>query len=99
MIAAIYDRLPLAMLGLLALATSASAECARVLWRQVASPNPTAGSLLVTVPLGGWNDRRECEQARLQREQTAPQPRTVIFVCPPRHGGPVWAEAEVSAPR
>ncbi len=77
-------RLLLVLLCLLALVTSASAECVRVgALGQAARPNPTAESLIVAIPLGGWNGRNECGRERVNKEQAASQPRTAVFTCLP----------------
>ncbi len=70
----------LALFTLVLTATSASAECAWVLWW---GRGMNASGDLVALPLGGWNSRNECEQERLKREQTARQPRATIFTCIP----------------
>ena len=64
MIATIYARLLLATLGLLALATAASAECAWVFWLEVTGP-PTQESS--SRPVSGWETREACEQALTQK--------------------------------
>jgi hypothetical protein len=54
---------------LLALATSASAECAWVSWVQSAGP-----SGWTHIAIDGWKDREECEKDRSRRMQQPKDP-------------------------
>ena len=65
--------------GLLALATSAPAECAWVLWGQSQDP----WGALVDVRLGGWPSREACEQERSNREKEPPALRMASYSCLP----------------
>ncbi len=68
------------MLGaLLALATSAPAECAWALWGQSQDP----WGALLNVRLGDWPVREACEQERRTREQEPPALRMASYSCLP----------------
>ena len=94
MIAAISARSLIATLGLLTLATSASAECAWVLWVQAAG----SGGTILAVPLGSWQERDRCEQDRVSRAGSSTAGARKVRL-PPRHRGPARAEREVSRRR
>ena len=72
-------RLLLATLGLLACATSASAEGAWVLWGQTQDP----WGALETVRLGDGLSREACEQERSSREKEQSALRMVSYACLP----------------
>lgn len=72
-------RIPLVLLCLLAVATSASAECAWVLWGQTQDP----WGALVEVRLEGWPSREACEQERGDREKAPPALRMASYSCLP----------------
>ena len=65
--------------GLLALAASAHAECAWVLWGQSQDP----WGALVDVRLGGWPSREACEQERADREKEPLALRMASYSCRP----------------
>jgi hypothetical protein len=80
MIAALYARILLAGLGLLTLATSASAECGWVLWVQAVASRSS-----VTVAFAGFPRWEDCDRERVTR-QKPPQGKdtpTAFFVCLP----------------
>lgn len=79
MIVAIYARTLLATLGLLACATSASAECAWVLWGQTQDP----WGALEAVRLGGGLSREACKQERSQQEKEPLASRMASYACLP----------------
>ena len=64
---------------LLTFTTSAAAECTWVLWGQTVDP----WNAIVTLPLGAWTTRDECEQDRITREQAPPELRMVAYTCLP----------------
>ena len=66
-------------MALLALATSARAEYAWVLWGQSQDP----WGALLDVRLGGWPTREACEQERRNREQEPPALRMASYSCRP----------------
>ena len=68
MVTAICARILVGTLGLLTLATSASAECAWVLWSQSVG---LAGWVHITID--GWKDRETCDEERNRRIQQIQQ--------------------------
>jgi len=69
----------LALFLLLALARSASAECAWVLWGQ----NQDPWGALAQVRLEDWPSREVCEQERSHREKAPPTLRMASYTCLP----------------
>jgi hypothetical protein len=69
----------LAGLCVLALAPSAAAEGAWVLWGHTQDP----WGALVSVRLGGWPSRAACEQERSSQENAPPALRMASYSCLP----------------
>jgi len=68
-----------ALLILLLSATAAHAECAWVLWGQTVDP----WNAVVSLSLGAWRSREECEQERQKREQAPEELRMASYACLP----------------
>ncbi len=65
-----------------AFATSASAECAWVLWVGMTSTNPSQ-SLLSYVTVSAWTGKAECEKERVRLFPPSAEPRPGYLVCLP----------------
>ena len=73
-------RMGIATLALfLALVSSASAECAWVLWGQTADP----WSTLAAVPLGSWPSKDACERERAKKLETPRELQMATYTCFP----------------
>ena len=90
MIAARYTRLVIATLCVPALATSASAEGAWVLWGRTQD----AWGSLEAVRLGGGLSREACEQERSNLEKAPPALRMASYSCLPDTGDPPVPKSE-----
>ena len=73
-------RVLLSLACVLTLATSASAECAWVVWGVKAEPNAPGG--VVAIPLDSATSREGCEQQRLQWEAKA-KSKESHYICLP----------------
>jgi hypothetical protein len=81
---------------LLALARSASAEGAWLLWGQTVDQ----WNGLTALPLGGWPSKDECGQERAKREEAQAELRIAVYNCRPDTvdpRGPRGSEEPVAA--